>query len=407
MAWYKTGTIAIAGNTVTGSGTNWTDNKMGIGPGQALLVPGAGAVKFYEILRVDSATKLTLTSKAEPVAAGGAYAILSFYTDSVPDFARRLAAQLSYYQRQQDGWQQIMTGTGTINIESPDGTVVAISSFKKLTDDMNGKADKSGLGTAAGKNTGTAVGDVMTVGAFGVGNKSPAIIAQDQRVGAGFYCSKMLLGGISNNVSLIEIPYDENTMYQIVVPTIIAAKPKFYGRTLSTAPSYNGQIVEFYTTGNTVKASDGTLKAASPIVRIVKSESDSARADVADDDFSWCGAGTANGEAAGITITRIDTGVYSITGTNGLAVDGWRLLPPRDPDGSGDLGIVDAEEGDGVITIRLYKRRWKLNDDGDIESVRGALIDVPANSWIDVRLQMPETESPAWSGLCFKCQDPF
>lgn len=393
MAWYKTGTIAIAGNTVTGSGTNWTDNKVGIGPGQALLVPGTGVVQIYEILRVDSATQLTLTSDAESVAAGGAYAILSFYTDSVPDFARRLAAQLSYYQRQIDGWQQIMTGSGTINIESPDGTVVAISSFKKLTDDMNGKADKSSLGTAAGKNTGTTVGDVVTVGAFGVGSKSPGRIMQDQRVGAGFYCSTMLLGGIGNNVSLIEIPYDENTMYQIVVPTILAAKPKFYGRTLSATANYNGQIVEFYTTGNTVKSSDGTLKAASPVARIVKSESDSTRTDVADDDFAWCGAGTANGEAAGIAITRLDTGIYQITGAAGLAADGWRMLPPRDPDGAGDLGIVDAEELEDVITIRLYKQRWQLNDGGDIEQQRGVLIDVPANSWIDVRLQMKE--SPA------------
>ncbi|SFR00610.1 hypothetical protein SAMN04487773_0925, partial [Enterobacter sp. kpr-6] len=141
MAWYKNGTVAISGVTVTGTGTNWTDNKSGIGPGQALLVPAAGTVKMYEILSVDSATKLTLTSSAGAVAAGSAYAILSFYTDSVPDFARRLSAQLTYYQSQMDGWQQIMTGTGNITIEAPDGTLVTLSSFKKLTTDMGNKAD--------------------------------------------------------------------------------------------------------------------------------------------------------------------------------------------------------------------------------------------------------------------------
>lgn len=144
MGWYKNGTIAIAGVTVTGSGTNWTDNKSGIGPGQALLVPAAGTVKMYEILRVDSATKITLTSNADSVAAGSAYAILTFYTDSVPDFARRLSAQLSYYQTQMDGWQQIMTSTGSVTLEAPDGTQITLSSFKKLTSDMSNKADLSG-----------------------------------------------------------------------------------------------------------------------------------------------------------------------------------------------------------------------------------------------------------------------
>ena len=143
-AWYRSGTIAVAGKTVTGTGTSWTDNKMGIGPGQALLIPGAGTIKVYEIARVNSATQLTLTDDAGTVSAGQAYAIMSFYSDSVPDFARRLAAQLSYYQSQMDGWQKVMTGTGTITLEAPDGSLVTLSSFKKLTDDMAGKVSKGG-----------------------------------------------------------------------------------------------------------------------------------------------------------------------------------------------------------------------------------------------------------------------
>lgn len=87
--WSKTSTIAISGVTVTGTGTNWTDYKQGIGPGQALLIPAADTVKMYEILRVDSATKLTLTSDAGIVPAGQDYAIMSFYSDSVLNFRLR------------------------------------------------------------------------------------------------------------------------------------------------------------------------------------------------------------------------------------------------------------------------------------------------------------------------------
>ena len=146
MAWYTTGTIAVSGTTVTGTGTNWTDNKQGIGPGQALLIPGAGTVKMYEIASVTNATKLTLKTSAGTVAAGQTYAIMSFYTDSVPDFARRLAAQLSYYQGQMDGWQQLLTSTGTVTLTAPDGTSVAISSMSKLMADSVAAFKAYGLG---------------------------------------------------------------------------------------------------------------------------------------------------------------------------------------------------------------------------------------------------------------------
>ncbi|WP_421671046.1 pyocin knob domain-containing S74 family peptidase [Rahnella sp. EDr1-12] len=136
MAWYKTGTVSVAATKVTGTGTNFLDAKFGVGPGQAFLLPASGTVKIYEIASVEDATHLTLTTSAGTVAAGAAYAVMSFYTDSIPDFSKRLAAQLGYYQSQMDGWQTIMTGTGTVSVTAPDGTVVNISSFAKLTSDM-------------------------------------------------------------------------------------------------------------------------------------------------------------------------------------------------------------------------------------------------------------------------------
>ncbi|ELY4780771.1 tail fiber domain-containing protein [Cronobacter sakazakii] len=206
-AWYRSGTIAVAGKTVTGTGTNWTDNKMGIGPGQALLIPGAGTVKVYEISRVDSATQLTLNDDAGTVAAGQAYAIMSFYGDSVPDFARRLSAQLSYYQSQMDGWQEIMTGTGSITLEAPDGTQVTVSSFKKLTTDMAAKADKTALDGKADKVDGavpvseggtgstTAAGALANLG--GVASTDSRLKSVDGKSGGSISTPVNVAGGIS------------------------------------------------------------------------------------------------------------------------------------------------------------------------------------------------------------------
>ncbi|WP_230855898.1 hypothetical protein [Enterobacter hormaechei] len=56
----------------------------------------------------------------------------------------------------------------------------------------------------------------------------------------------------------------------------------------------------------------------------------------------------------------------------------------------GELGIVEADQTDNrELTIRLFKRKYMLGDDGDIIKTKGEPMDVPANSWIDVRLDMP------------------
>lgn len=122
------------------------------------------------------------------------------------------------------------------------------------------------------------------------------------------------------------------------------------------------------------------------------SQEENQRTDIAEDGFSWCGCATANEEAEGVHVSRIDVGVYTLTGSAGLASSGWQLLPPMDPGGMGELGIVEAELGDdGVLIIRLFKRKYLLNDEGEIVKMKGEQIDVPVNSWIDVRLNMPAT----------------
>lgn len=147
-----------------------------------------------------------------------------------------------------------------------------------------------------------------------------------------------------------------------------------------------------YDGNNTTKASDGTLKAASPVARIAPPDS-TTRPDIDEDDFEWCGYGVANSEAHGIEIIRDGVGVYRVTGAKSLASSGWRLLPPRDPDGSGDLGVVTAEQVDDEIIVSLFRRKMVLVD-GEIVIQPGEPIDVPANSWIDIRLDMPESAIP-------------
>ncbi|HCM9743658.1 TPA: hypothetical protein N5O31_000984 [Enterobacter hormaechei subsp. steigerwaltii] len=44
----------------------------------------------------------------------------------------------------------------------------------------------------------------------------------------------------------------------------------------------------------------------------------------------------------------------------------------------------------GQSIKRLFKRKYLLGDDGEIVKTKGEPMDVPVNSWIDVRVDMPD-----------------
>ncbi len=85
-----------------------------------------------------------------------------------------------------------------------------------------------------------------------------------------------------------------------------------------------------------MRATDGSIKAASPIVRIVKSKEGCKRPDIDEADFAWCVAVVANAEAEGVSLTRKAMGVYPLC----LAKSGWQMSPHRAPQDSVDMGIV-------------------------------------------------------------------
>lgn len=247
------------------------------------------------------------------------------------------------------------------------------------------------MGSSATKDVGTAANNVMQVGAFGIGSihgDGPLLDAMDAFTPTCFTSHSndgLTQLGLTANTGITSIVVNRGSRPTRIHQAYILRRTWFsyYG---GSSWSYQ----EAYTTGNTTKASDGTLKTASPVARIVANQEACQRADIAEDGFSWCGCGTANSEAEGVTLSRLDVGIYVLAGSAGLASEGWQLLPPMDPGGMGELGVVEAEQTDnGELTIRLFKRKYMLSDDGEIIKTKGELMDVPANSWIDVRLDMP------------------
>ena len=402
------GTLTLTNNSaaVTGSGTAFTTE---LAVGDFIVVTVGGIPYTLAIKTVNSNTSLTLVSDYTGPTQGGAawYAVprvaMNLVTAALVAQSAEALRGLNYDKQ---NWQRLFSASGNITVTLPDGSSFTGPSWQYMVNTVATKTNGAvpvnqggtgsttaeggrtnlGLGSSATKDTGTNSGNVMEVGAGGLLSRTPPLVESKWHM----YPSAIMRsgGGSDSNISYgsgIYCSYDTTICFHLHME----------GGGLLRYRYLNGSAVRYdhvvYSTANTTKASDGTLKAASPVARIVASAETCLRSDIAEDGFTWCGCGAANAEAEGITISRLDVGVYVLTGSAGLASEGWQLLPPMDPGGMGELGVVEAEQTEsGGLTIRLFKRKYMLSDEGEIVKTKGVPIDVPANSWIDVRLDMPE-----------------
>nr|WP_312958462.1 tail fiber domain-containing protein [Enterobacter mori] len=128
---YTTGTITISGNTLTGTGTNFTAAGSLIRNGCTVIALTSPA-QVFQITTIGSATSLTVTPAANPaIPAGTKYAILLSDSLSVDGLAQDIAETFTMYQRYMSGFADVMNGTTDVTI-TINGTAVTVPGQKSL-----------------------------------------------------------------------------------------------------------------------------------------------------------------------------------------------------------------------------------------------------------------------------------
>ena len=231
------------------------------------------------------------------------------------------------------------------------------------------------LGTAAFKNVGLSAGNVMEVGAFGLGGWSdmraigpisPAYVGY-KGIFSGFIVGSQV-GLNFNSGSLLAIGQAPGVDGYTGINNIVISSGDFFVQSMSSN-GLDWLSYEVKSTKNTTVDSNGFIKAASPIVQLFANKIE------------------LNDEAKlqEITFEKLGVGDYLVKGSSGFAQEGWYVETPKDANGNLLVAVVYEQLANGDISVKTYD--YMLNKKGRIVADTETPLDIPENRWIDLRLQ--------------------
>lgn len=145
--WKRDGTVTVTSGSkrVIGVGTTFADPKNGVAKGHIFTQISGSAIDLYEVDYVVSNTELYLVQAFRgTTASGAAYAIITTFSDSIPEFSRKLTATLASYQEQSDVLQLLYTSDAAeITVTAPDGTTRKLIPWKRVTSEGEGQAARA------------------------------------------------------------------------------------------------------------------------------------------------------------------------------------------------------------------------------------------------------------------------
>ncbi len=393
---YNTGTIAINGNTATGTGTNWTAPASQIRVGQTLFVL-SNPVQMFQITAINSATSLTVTPAASPALSGQKYGILVTDSLSVDGLAQSMSQLINEYDENIGAWETFATTSANQNITvTINGTRVTIPAIGKLAQKGSNGAipigqggtgatnvadarTNLGLGSSATRDAYSSTGQMLSRGDFGLGGPGNSSAGWDIAID-GRFLSSPYDGPSATAVFMgINCAHSSDSSYCFQLGG--RGNQGMWWRARESASFL--PWLRVYDTGNTTRASDGTLKAASPVVKLF-----------ADGSFET------NGESEGCTVTRMKAGEYLIEGCIGMNSDAaWGGIDggfdiPKDRNGQALIWLDYEVNADGSVLVKTFHREYPsapiFARNSREDFVDGEPADIPADQFVSVRVEMPQ-----------------
>ena len=227
---------------------------------------------------------------------------------------------------------------------------------------------------AASRLIGTAAGNVMEVGAFGLGGLSTSTSQPNNLIYNGLYHSGFENG--MNYCAFIHINHSNDSRYswQIGVPMGNINLATLQARIKSGDVWSSEAIIR--NSHNTTIDSNGFIKAASPVVQLFADKI------------------AANDEALEQepTFEKVDVGHYLIKNTEGFSDDGWYIEMPKDANGNVLVAVQYQQLEDNTIEVKTFAKKFD-EETGDIVPNLEKPRDIPTGRWIDIRLKaLPQPE---------------
>ena len=228
---------------------------------------------------------------------------------------------------------------------------------------------------------------MLIVGGFGIGEGNTAIPNQfplglplDRTQ---FYGATQGNGSnpVAQRMGGVVLAYAGGSYACAIAAALDTTSPTIWFR--GVAGGTAGSWQKFYTSTNTTVASDGTLKAASPVVKVFSD-----------------GAYQTNDESEGVKVTRLNVGQYLIEGCQALNSDAaWGGMDggfdiPTDRNKQPLIWLDYEVNADGSVLVKTYHRThpdapaFAKNELDGLSD--GDPVDIPADQFVSVRVEMPQ-----------------